>query len=107
MLSSNSIRSRLTLASLLLLPLICGALAWSLERAFSVSLLENQQRQMTLQAYALMASAELQQNNLWLPELMSDDRLNQISSDSFAVVLDNNLIDSFVLLREFLKDRLG
>lgn len=91
MLSSNSIRSRLTLASLLLLPLICGALAWSLERAFSVSLLENQQRQMTLQAYALMASAELQQNNLWLPELMSDDRLNQISSDSFAVVLDNNL----------------
>jgi two-component system, OmpR family, sensor histidine kinase PhoQ len=84
----NSIRGRLTLASLALLPLIFGALAWSLEHAFSISVLENQQRQMTLQTYALMASAELVDDTLWLPELMSDDQLNQISSDSYAIVID-------------------
>jgi len=84
----NSIRVRLALASLALLPLIFGALAWSLERAFSISILENQQREMTLQAYALMASAELHDGKLWLPEQMSDDQLNQISSDSYAIVSD-------------------
>jgi two-component system sensor histidine kinase PhoQ len=86
-LSLRSIRGRLTIASLILLPLICGLLAWSLDKAYSSSLMQGQQRQMMLQAYALIAAAEIEESALWLPEQMTDDRLNQLSSDTFALVV--------------------
>ena len=85
-LSLHSIRSRLIIASCLLLPLVCGLLAWTLDKAYSSSLEQGQQRQMMLQAYALIAAAEIDNSTLWLPEQMSDDRLNQLSSDTFAIV---------------------
>lgn len=43
---------------------------------------------MTLQAYALMASADLDETGLNMPVLMSDDRLNQLSSGNSALVFD-------------------
>lgn len=86
-LSLQSIRGRLIFASLLLLPLVCGLLAWSLDKAYSSSLLSGQQRQMMLQAYALIAAAEVEDTALWLPEQMTDDRLNQLSSNTFAMVV--------------------
>jgi two-component system, OmpR family, sensor histidine kinase PhoQ len=89
LLSGGSIRSRLTLASVIFLPLICGLLAWSLDQSYSKSLMQSQQRQMLNQTYALIAEAEMDDGVLWLPELMTDDRLNQLSSGSFAVVLNN------------------
>ena len=84
--SLHSISSRLILASCLLLPLVCGLLAWTLDKAYSTSLEQGQQRQMMLQVYALIAAAEIDNSTLWLPEQMSDDRLNQLSSDTFAIV---------------------
>jgi two-component system sensor histidine kinase PhoQ len=86
-LSLHSIRGRLIVASLILLPLVCGLLAWSLDKAYSTSLLQGQQRQMEHQAYALMAAAEIEDTRLWLPEQMTDDRLNQLSSETFAIVV--------------------
>lgn len=91
----TSIQGRLALASVLLLPLICGALAWVLERAYSASLLEAQHQKMTTQAYALIASAELESQSLWLPELVTDDRLNQAFSNHYAFAFnhqDNSLL---------------
>ena len=90
LISLNSIRRRLIIASVLILPLVCGLLAWSLDKAYSTSLLHGQQRQMMLQAYGLIAAAEMEETTLWLPEHMTDDRLNQLSSDTFAVVVNNN-----------------
>lgn len=85
--SRASIRFRLTVASLIFLPLVCGLLAWSLDQAYFKSLIESQQRQMLNQVYALIAEAEMDGTKLWLPEVMTDDRLNQLSSGSFALVL--------------------
>ncbi len=77
---------RLLIASLIFLPLFCGLLGLSLDRAFSTSLRSGAQAQLKLQAYALIAAAELNQQQLWLPEQLTEDRLNQPSSDLFAVV---------------------
>ncbi len=82
----NSLKGRLIVASVFLLPLACGLLGWSLDRAYSNSLLENQKRQMITQSYALMAAAELEGKTLWLPEQVTDDRFNQLSSGAFAQV---------------------
>ena len=82
----NSLKGRLIVASVFLLPLACGLLGWSLDRAYSNSLLESQKRQMITQSYALMAAAELEGDTLWLPEKVTDDRFNQLSSGAFAQV---------------------
>ena len=97
--SLNSIRRRLIIASCLLLPLVCGLLAWTLDKAYSSSLEQGQQRQMLLQAYALIAAAEIEGSSLWLPEQMSDDQLNQLSSDTFAIVVNEKFKSEGVLWR--------
>lgn len=81
---------RLLIASLIFLPLFCGLLGLSLDRAFSTSLRSGAQAQLKLQAYALIAAAELNQQQLWLPEQLTEDRLNQPSSDLFAVVFSSS-----------------
>ena len=86
LLSSNSIISRLLIASIILLPIFCGILGLSLDKAFTASLKSNEKAQLLLQAYALIASAELNNNELWLPEQLTDDKLNQVSSGLFAAV---------------------
>ncbi len=92
---SNSIIGRLFIANILLLPLFCGILGVSLDKAFSDSLKSSEKAQLLLQAYALMASAELTNNTLWLPEKLTEDKLNQVSSGLFAMVFsetENKLI---------------
>ncbi len=92
----NSIMGRLLVASALLLPLFCGLLGLSLDRAFTASLHSGERTQLTLQAYALIAAAELDQQNLeepqlWLPDQFTEDRLNQPSSDLFAMIFSTHL----------------
>lgn len=82
----GSIHRRLSFALLLILPLICGLLAWSLEQAFSTNLINSEKNQLTLHAYALIAEAELENGQLQLPEQFQESRLNQTSSGLFAVV---------------------
>lgn len=82
----NSLKTRLFLAILVILPVSCGFLGYSLDEALKSSLLQSQQKQMVNQAYALMASAELDNKQLWLPELLTDDNLNQVSSGIYASV---------------------
>lgn len=82
----TSIRGRLLAASLLLLPLFCGLLGLSLDRAFSNSLRTGEQAQLTLHTYALLAAAEFEEQQLWLPEQLTEVRLNQPSSGLFAAV---------------------
>tara|TARA_R110001592_G_scaffold175466_1_gene414627 strand:- start:55409 stop:56833 length:1425 start_codon:yes stop_codon:yes gene_type:complete len=87
--SSNSIIARLLMASFILLPLFCGLLGFSLDKAFSDSLKSNEKAQLLLQAYALIASAELNNKQLWLPEQLTEDKLNQVSSGLFALVFSD------------------
>lgn len=88
--TSNSIIGRLLIANLILLPLFCGALGLSLDKAFSDSLKSNEQAQLLLHAYALIASAELIDDELWLPNQLSEDKFNQVSSGLSAFVYSNN-----------------
>ena len=80
---------RLLIASLVLLPLFCGLLGFSLDRAFTQSLRSSLQTQLTLQVYTLIAAAELDGTRLWFPEQLTDDRLNQPSSELFAAVFSS------------------
>jgi len=86
----QSIMGRLLIASLVLLPLFCGLLGFSLDRAFTQSLRASLQTQLTLQVYTLIAAADFDQQKLWFPEQLTDDRLNQPSSELFAVVFSIN-----------------
>ncbi|UZE95462.1 ATP-binding protein [Alkalimarinus alittae] len=82
----KSIQGRLLIASLMSLPIFCGFLGLSLDRAFTNSLRTGEQAQLTLQAYALIAAAELEGGQLWLPEQLTETRLNQPSSGLFAAI---------------------
>ena len=85
----KSIMGRLLIASLILLPLFCGLLGLSLDRAFTQSLRASLQTQLTLQVYTLIAAADFDETQLWFPEQLTDDRLNQPSSELFAVVFSS------------------
>lgn len=82
----NSLKGRLLLASLVLIPLVCALLAWSLDRAHYSSLVANQKQQMMQRAYTLMASAELEGDTLWLPEVVTDENLNNLTSNTYALL---------------------
>lgn len=84
----TGLQRRLFFATTLALLLVSGLIAWSLERAFYANLLENQEQQLILKAYALVAAADWQNDRLWLPETHSDNSLNELSSPSWAYVLD-------------------
>jgi len=84
--AQNSLKGRLILATFLILPIFCGLLGWSLDKAFTTSVLTNEQDQLMLQAYSVIASADLEHGKLILPKHFTDDRLNQAASDLFAAV---------------------
>lgn len=49
----------------------------------------NEEAQLMLQAYALIASTEFIDDQIWLPEQLTEDKFNQISSGLFALIYEN------------------
>ena len=77
-------------ASFILLPLFCSIFGITLDSVYTSSMKSNEQAQLKLQAYALIASTELNNETVWLPEQLPEDKLNQISSGLFAAIFNND-----------------
>lgn len=84
----HSLTGRLTLASLLLLPLILGLMAVILERSFDKSLQASYQQQLELQTYVLMGAAEAGGGELWMPPILQEPRFTQPQSGLFGLITD-------------------
>ncbi|MGX9419062.1 ATP-binding protein [Vibrio sp. WJH972] len=79
-----SLVNRLLLTSLLVLPafMIVGSLM--LYSAFKTSLETSLQNQMQSQAYTLMSDAELEEDGLFMPDVMAEPSFTQPSSGQYA-----------------------
>ncbi len=86
----KSLAARLTVFSALVLPVILSFSAFSLDRAFRHSLMNNEQQSLRAQLYSLLASAEPDQqtDSLYLPEVFAEPRFNRPQSGLYAWVLD-------------------
>ncbi len=80
----RSLGARLLLASALLLPAFLGLSAYGLDRAFGRAIRAAELEQLRLQSYLLLGAAELEQDGLVLPELLSEPRYAQPDSGLYA-----------------------
>ena len=86
----SSLTARITLVLCLVLLLFLPLAGLVLERAYGESLDERLHEQLKVQIYALLGLAdELAPGQLWLPEVLPDERFNQINSGLYAQVADS------------------
>lgn len=85
----HSLRGRLVAVTTIFLVLFLVFAALVLERAFFASLRAEQQSRLEAQLYSLLTVAdEIQPGKLHLPDLLRDDRFNQIDSGIYGYVSD-------------------
>ena len=87
---SHSLAGRFLLASLLLLPLFLGLSGIALERSFRHSQESALEEQLRSTIYLLMGAAELEDGQLWMPEQLTEPRLNQLNSGLTAAIRDSS-----------------
>ncbi|WP_075184957.1 ATP-binding protein [Teredinibacter haidensis] len=81
-----SLAARLTLSSVLVLPVILGFSAYSLDRAFRNSLINAEQQALQAHLYSLLGAAEPEDHQLYLPETMAEPRFNRPQSGLYGLV---------------------
>jgi len=81
----RSLSLRFFLASVVLLPMLLGLSAYSLDVAMRRSLLSGEQESLKTQVYLLLGVAELTDGELWMPEQFQEPRYNQIDSGLYAL----------------------
>ena len=82
----NSLRSRLTVASLLLLPLIMLLAWWALLQSYHSSLEESVKQRLQTQVYLLLGAAEVDNRGIHIPRLLTEPRFNQPASGLYGAV---------------------
>ncbi len=86
----SSLTGRLFVVSMLVIMLFLPLAGLVLEKAYSNSLDMRLQEQLKIQVYGLMGLAdELEPGSLWLPEVLPDERFNQLGSGRYAQVTDS------------------
>ncbi|MFT4519915.1 MAG: two-component system sensor histidine kinase PhoQ [Halioglobus sp.] len=82
---TQSLKGRLFLASLILLPLFLGGTGLYLQRSYQLSLESAESERLQLQVLTLLAEAEFEQS-LRMPAQLLESRFNQPNSGLYAVV---------------------
>ncbi len=82
-----SIRGRLLLASIVLLPLALSLTGWLLDRAFYRNQIVGQEEQLKLQVYALLAEMDYI-DGVVMPSNLQNPLLNQLNSGLYASVME-------------------
>lgn len=108
----KSLRARLLLASLLLLPVFFGLTGFALQQAFSHSLATAEEQSLKLQLYLLLGAAEPSSDGISMPATLREPRYNQIASGLYGVLHEGShslmwRSESSQLLNDDLLERLG
>ncbi|MFK7975899.1 MAG: ATP-binding protein [Halioglobus sp.] len=82
---ASSLRTRLLLASTLVVPLFLGGTGWYLERSYERSLETGVEERLKLQVLTLMAEADFD-DTLQMPSELLEARFNQVNSGLFGVI---------------------
>lgn len=83
-----ALSTRLLLASALLLPVFLGVSAWMLDTAFQRSLVAAEKERLNGHIYLLLAAAEMQDGELWLPGELTEPRFGRLNSGLYGLVHD-------------------
>ncbi|MBY4676456.1 ATP-binding protein [Marinobacterium arenosum] len=90
----NSLRSRLLLASMLLMPLVMLVAWWALLESYHNSLETAVRDRLQTQVYLLIGAAEVAGGEVHMPELLTEPRFNQLQSGLYGALhdADNRLL---------------
>ena len=92
----SSLSGRFLFASAILLPVFLGLTGFFLERAFSNSLYEAEIEKLKVQIYLLLGAAEIDQNALYLPDVLQEPKYAQLNSGLYGVVLNHEMEPQWV-----------
>ncbi|MEH6579543.1 MAG: ATP-binding protein [Amphritea sp.] len=82
----RALRARLLLASLLLLPVFFGLTGFALQQAFHHSLEAAEEERLKLQVYLILGAAELDGNQIRIPDSLQEPRFGQLESGLYGVL---------------------
>jgi len=82
----NALRARLLLASLLLLPVFFGLTGFALQQAFHHSLEAAEEERLKLQVYLILGAAELDGDQIMIPDTLQEPRFAQLESGLYGVL---------------------
>jgi len=90
MIRAKSLAWRIFIASLLLMPILLGFSAFMLDRAFRASLFSAEEESLRAHTYSMIAAAEPEDTELYLPQTLdaNDPRYNTPDSGLFAQIVD-------------------
>lgn len=86
----NALRARLLLASLLLLPVFFGLTGFALQQAFHHSLEAAEEERLKLQVYLILGAAELDGDQIMIPDTLQEPRYAQLESGLYGVLHGSN-----------------
>lgn len=89
-LKPKSLSGRLLLASALVLPVFLGFSAYMLDLAFQRSLLAAEREQLNTHIYLLLAAAEFSDDELTLPDMLTEPRFSQPGAGLYGFVFDTD-----------------
>lgn len=88
-LQRNSLAWRLFIASLCILPIVLGIIAFALNKAFKTSLITAEQEALQAHFYSLLGAAEPDEKGLLLPEVLDQPKFNLHESGLYAWIIDD------------------
>jgi len=87
---SNSLKFRLIVSALLMTFIILPIIGFTLSNAFERQIVTSIKKELTAYSYSILAVAEVNDGNLFMPEQLLENQFNVIQSGLYAIITDLN-----------------
>lgn len=87
-----SLKSRLILSSLVILVIIIPLFGFAVSDAFETQLRASKQEQMKAYVYSVLSELEIEDKDIYMPDLLLENQFNNIDSGLYAFVTDSQTI---------------
>ncbi len=86
----NSLKFRLIVSALLMTFIILPIIGFTLSNAFEKQVLTSLKKELTAYSYSILAVAEIEDDNLFMPEQLLENQFNVIQSGLYAMITEVN-----------------
>jgi two-component system, OmpR family, sensor histidine kinase PhoQ len=88
----NSLKARLVISALLMIIIVLPIIGVTLNNAFEVQIRNSIKNELSAYSYAILAVAEIEQQQLYMPEQLLDNQLNVSQTGLYALITSNKVI---------------
>jgi len=101
----NSLKFRLILSAGLMILLVLPLIGFTLSNAFEQKLTQSIKRELSAYSYAILAVAEVESNQLFMPEQLLENQFNVAQSGLYAIISQRTLIKTVSTEKSLTQDK--